>query len=375
MVIAMGRLRMCIAVAVIAIAASILWAPAVTAEQAVSANRGVVEIETSGTAGTSVRMAEDLANLIDDGATRRVLPVVGRGSLQILTDLKYLRGIDMAILPTDVLDYAKEQRLYPGIESSLTYITKLHNEEFHLLARPEIKEIADLANQKVSVGPRGSSTSLTAARLFDLLKLKPTLVNDSSEIAIEKLRRGEIAALSFVAGTPAPLFFALKGGDGLHFLNIPINETLQKNYIPARLSAVDYPDTIPQDKPVETIAVGNVLAVADLRQLSERSRNVANFVDIFFTEFHSLQTPGYHPKWNEVNIAAELPGWRRYGPADQWLQRNMQIAKGPNPEMLRTMFSRFVDERRQAIGGSTMTQQEKDDLFKQFKSWEQTQPR
>jgi TRAP-type uncharacterized transport system substrate-binding protein len=361
-------------VAVMAIAASILWSPAATAQQSAAVNRGVVEIETSGTAGISVRIAEDLANLIDDGATRRVVPVVGKGSLQILTDLKYLRGIDMAILPTDVLDYAKEQRLYPGIESSLTYITKLHNEEFHLLARPEIKEISDLANQKVNVDLRGSGTSITAARLFDLLKLKPTLVNDSSEVALEKLRRGEIAALAFVAGKPAPLF-SLSKGDGLHFLNIPMNEAIGNIYIPARLSAADYVNSIPQDQPVETIAVGNVLAVADLRQLSERSRNVSNFVDIFFTEFQSLQTPGHHTKWNEVNLGAELPGWRRYGPADQWLQRNMQIVKGPSPEMLRTMFSRFVDERRQAIGGATMTQQEKDTLFQQFQSWERTRPR
>lgn len=33
----------------------------------VSANRGVVELETTRTAGISVRVAEDLANVIDDG--------------------------------------------------------------------------------------------------------------------------------------------------------------------------------------------------------------------------------------------------------------------------------------------------------------------
>jgi hypothetical protein len=117
-----------------------------------------------------------------------------------------------------------------------------------------------------------------------------------------------------------------------------------------------------------------VLVVADLRQVPERYRNVANFVDVFFTGFQSLLTPGHHPKWNEINIAAELPGWRRYAPADQWLQRNMQIAKAPNPEMLRTMFSRFVDERRQAIGGGAMSPQDKDALFQQFQSWQRSQP-
>src|SRR5438309_3521080 len=86
-------------------------------------NRGVVEIETARAAGISVRIAEDLANVIDDGATRRVLPVVGKGALQSLTDLKLLRGIDMAILQVDVLDYARQQNLFPGLEYWATYIT------------------------------------------------------------------------------------------------------------------------------------------------------------------------------------------------------------------------------------------------------------
>jgi TRAP-type uncharacterized transport system substrate-binding protein len=100
------------------------------AQQAVMTNRGVVEIETAGAVGISVRIVEDLANLIDDGATRRIIPVIGKGSLQNLTDLRFLRGIDMAILQTDILDYAKEQGLSPDPTASLTYVTKLYNEEF-----------------------------------------------------------------------------------------------------------------------------------------------------------------------------------------------------------------------------------------------------
>jgi len=337
-------------------------------------NRGVVEIETTSSAGISVRIAEDLANLVDDGATRRVIPVVGKGSLQNLTDLRYLRGIDMAILQTDLLDYVKEQQLSPELTASLTYVTKLYNEELHLLARTEIKDIHDLANQKVNVDLLGSGTSITASRVFKLLNVPVTATNDSQEVALEKLRRGEIAAVAFVAGKPAPLFSTLRGDGGFHFLDVPINQSTSNAYIPTRLSAADYPGMIAPDRPIDTIAVGNVLAVAELRQLAERYRNVANFVDVFFTGFQSLLTAGHHPKWNEVNIATELPGWRRYAPADQWLQRNLQIAKGPSPEMLRTMFSRFVDERRQAIGGAAMSQQDKDALFQQFESWQRSRP-
>jgi uncharacterized protein len=375
MVMAVLQLRYSSLPAVIAFSLPILLSHSVSAQQAEAVNRGVVEIETSGSAGMSVRMVEDLANLIDDGATRRVLPVVGKGALRMLVDLKYLRGIDMAILPLDVLEYAKAQRLYPGIESSLTYITKLHNEEFHLLTRPEIKDIADLKERQVNVDLQGSGTSITAARLFDMLKIPVAVTHDTQEVALDKLRRGEIAAVAFVAGKPAPIFASLRREQGIHFLAVPVNAVIASSYIPTRLSRADYPELIPEETPVETIAVGNVLAVTELRQLRERSRNVANFVDIFFTGFQSLLTPGHHPKWNEVNLATELPGWRRYAPADQWLRRNMQIAKTPSPEVLQTMFSRFLDERRQAIGQGAMSQQDKDALFHQFQSWQREQPR
>src|SRR5215472_1789595 len=336
-------------------------------------NRGVVQLETAGAAGTSVRIAEDLANVIDDGATRRVLPVVGKGAVQNLTDLKLLRGIDMAILQSDVLDYVKQQNLFPGIEYWATYITKLYNEEFHLLARPEIKTISDLTNKKVNVDLRIAGTAVTAARLFDLLKISVTTTNDDQQVGLDKLRRGELAAMAFVTAKPAPIFRELGGQDGLHFLTIPLNPAVTAAYIPTRLTAADYPALVPQDQSVDTVAVGAVLMAANLQIGGERYRNLVNFVDAFFTGFQSLLDPGHHPKWREVNITAELPGWRRFPPAEQWLQRNMQIAATPNLQDLRAIFSRFIDERQQASGGAPLTAEQKNELFGQFELWQKGQ--
>lgn len=341
----------------------------------IGVNRGVVELETAGAAGISVRIAEDLANVIDDGATRRVLPVVGKGALQNITDLKLLRGIDMAIIQADVLDYAKQQNLFPGIDYWASYIAKLYNEEFHLLARRDINTVADLANQKVNVDLRGAGTGVTAARLFDLLKIPVTVTNDDQETALEKLRSGEIAAMAFVAGKPAPIFRGLDGKEGLHFLAIPLNPAVTAAYVPTRLTAADYPSLVPQDQSIDTVAVGAVLVAANLQQGTERYRNLVNFVDAFFTGFQSLLDPGHHPKWREVNITAELPGWRRFLPAEQWLQRNTQIAAAPNLQDLRAIFSRFIDERQQASGGAPLTAEQKNELFGQFELWQRGQVR
>src|SRR6516165_1900723 len=368
-----------IAAAVVAVLAMpiILATPAraaVTTDIAV-VNRGVVALETGRAAGISVRIAEDLANVIDDGATRRVLPVIGKGSLQNITDLKLLRGVDMAIIQADVLDYARQQNYFPGLEGWITYIAKLYNEEFHLLARRDVKTVAELANQRVNVDLRGAGTAITAGRLFDLLNISVTPTYDDHEVALEKLRKGEIAAIAFVAGKPAPLFRDLTGEDGLHFLPIPLKPAVTAAYAPTRLTAQDYPGLVPSDQPVDTVAVGAVLAAANLQYGSDRYRNLVNFVEAFFTGFQSLLEPGHHPKWHEVNITAELPGWRRFPPAADWLQRNVQVAPAPNLQDLKAIFARFIDERQQAAGGQPMSQQEKDQLFGQFEVWQKNQIR
>src|SRR5579864_444891 len=357
-------------VACLCVATSARAADSPASQQTQAANnKGVVEIESGATTGISVRIVEDLANIIDDGATRRVLPVVGKGAMQNVADLKLLHGVDMAILQQDVLDYARQQRIVPGIESSISYITKLYNEEFHLLARADVKSIADLANQKVNVDVRGAGTSVTAGRLFELLKIPVTVTNFEQQVALDKLKKGEIAALAYVTGKPAPLFLGIRPEDGLHLVSVSLDPKVTAVYVPTRLTNADYPNLITQDRPIDSVAVGAALYVANLTPESDRYRNVTNFVDVFFTQFPSLLEPGHHPKWGEVNLTAEIPGWRRFGPADQWLKRNTTVQNPAGPRDLKTVFQKFLEERLQVSGGQGMTQQQKDELFGQFQNW------
>jgi TRAP-type uncharacterized transport system substrate-binding protein len=349
--------------------------PRALAQTSAVVNRGVVELITGRGGDASVRMAEEIAGIIDDGSTRRLVPVVGKGSLQNITDLKYLRGIDLAIITADALEYAREKRLFPGIEASLTYIAKLYNQELHLLARPDIKAVADLSGQTVNVDVQGSSTALTTTRLFDLLRISPKITNDNQDAALQKLRNGELAALAFVAAKPAPFFQILDATDGLHLLNIPLTPAVAGAYVPSRITDADYPRLVTREQPTDTIAVATVLVAADLRSLADRHRNIVNFVDALFTNFQRLLAPGHHPKWREVNIAAELPGWTRHPAAQQWLQRSAPVATSSSPEGLKTLFSRFIDERRQASGGAPMSEGEKDVLFRQFRAWQSGQAR
>jgi uncharacterized protein len=355
----------------LAVASAFFLAPAFAADQSFDrGTRGVVEVETGDTAGLSAQIASDLSTLLDDGATRRVVSVLGDGALQNIVDLKVLHGIDAAIIESDVLDYARQQRLVGGIDS-LTYVARLYTEEFHLLVRADIKSVADLAGRKVNVGPPTGGTPITAQKLFSALGVPVQMTSDPTDVALAQLAHGDIDAVALVAPKPAPLLRAVDPGEQLHFLSLPLRGPLTQSYAPTRLTAKDYPGLIGDDAPVDTVAVGTVLMAANLQQGSVRYRNLIEFTYAFFTQFPSLLTPGHNDKWREVNLAADFPGWTRFPPAQQWLEHNVPVAqqKNASPQEMKAVFERFLDERLKATGAD-MTQQQKDDLFSQFERWQ-----
>ena len=73
------------------------------AQQVARANEGTVGVITGTEGGTYARTGTDLT-ILDDG-TLRVLPTLGKGSLQSLPDLRCLKGVDIGFIQTDALTY------------------------------------------------------------------------------------------------------------------------------------------------------------------------------------------------------------------------------------------------------------------------------
>lgn len=276
------------------------------------ANGGTVGVIAGGVDGTYIRIAADLASVLDDGDALRVLPILGKGSVQNITDIMLLRGIDVGIVQSDALVFARSRRLVPGIDSMIQYIAKLYDEEIHILAGAGIAGLQDLAGKTVNIDVPGSGTAMTAALVFGLLGIQPRLAQDTQDVALTKLRQGEIAAMVFIAGKPARLFSGVPAGSGLHFLPIPATPALIDTYLPSTLGAADYPSLVPQGDTVETIAVGAVMAVYAWQPGTERHRKVARFVDAFQSRFPAFLQAPRHPKWKDVNLTAQVPGWTRF---------------------------------------------------------------
>ena len=274
------------------------------------ANAGVIGIISGGLDGTYTRFAADIAAVLDGVDDLRILPIVGKGSLQNISDLLYLRGVDVAIVQSDVLAAVAQQRTFPGVQQQIQYITKLYDEEMHVFARPDVLQLSDLAGKLVSMDNPGSGTAMTSTLLFSRLGIAVQPVFEATVNATEKLRRGDIAAMVRVTGKPARFTTPLP--DGVHLLSIPLSEALLETYLPSQFTSADYPALVPPGETVETVAIGAVLAAYN-HTLPERRERLVRFSKALSLKFEAFLQPPRHPKWRDVNLSASLPGWTKFG--------------------------------------------------------------
>jgi TRAP-type uncharacterized transport system substrate-binding protein len=283
-------------------------------------NSGLVGIVSEGTDYTV-----DLALALASGQTHlRLLPMAGAGALQNAKDVMFARGVDFAILQTDVLDEIKRNPPFPGVENYLQYVTRLYDQDLHVLTGPDIQSIQDLRGKKVNFGLRDSGTYTTATAVFRALGVEPDVTNLPNTLALDKLRRGEISALVYVATKPSRLFQDIRPDENLHFLSIGGN--LISNYTATTLTSDDYSELVSKDAPVKTVTVGTVLIAYNWPTKSERHQRVDRFVQAFFANLNDIKAR--RPKWREFDITASVSGWTRFPAAEQWLKK---AGLGPEP--------------------------------------------
>ncbi|CUU18016.1 FIG00441987 hypothetical protein CDS [Bradyrhizobium sp.] len=333
----------------------------VSTKKAMNAN--TVTLLTGTIGGTYVQFGADLASVLDDDGKLRVLPITGRGSVQSIADILFLKGVDLGIVRADTLDYLEKKGFANNIKKQFTYVTKLYNEEMQVIAPKAVKTLSDLEGKTVSVDLPNGGTFVTALTVFERLGIKANFVYIEQRIAMEKLKKGELDAVIVVGGKPYLSVTAFKNDGPFHLAAVDYSKPLQSDYLPATLTSKDYPNLIPEGETVETIAVPAVLAAYNWAPNTERRRKLALFVDAFFTKFAALQNPPFHPKWKEVSLTAPLAGWNRLPLAQQWLDQH-----GVEP-VKRQHFEAFLQENPAVA--NIQSEADKEALFRQFKTWEQ----
>jgi TRAP transporter TAXI family solute receptor len=327
-------------------------------------NANTVAIISGNQSATYLSIASDLSAVLDDGDEFRVLPVVGRGGGQNIKDVRFMKGIDLGITQSNLLNAYKRSNEIGPIDDKIVYLAKLFNEEMHVVVRADggITSFDQLAGKTVNFSDVGSGSQLSARDVFGKLGIKVQEINVGQNDAFEKLKSGEIAATILIAGKPAASMARLQATEGFRVLPVPYAKALQADYLPATLASEDYPKLIDRDRPVETIAVGAVLIAYNWEKGTDRYRRIQKFVEHFFPRLAELQKPPRHPKWRETNLAATLPGWSRFEGAEEWLRKRPQPALSD-----REQFDRFLQARSQAKPDSAP--EDREELFKAFMKW------
>jgi len=269
--------------------------------------------------GAPIRLAAEMARVVDDGPNLLVLPIVTRGPVENMNALLYLRGVDMAIVNSDALEEYKTEA--PAIQSHVVYLLNLFPSELHIFVRPEIHSLQDLTGKKVNFNTRGTAASYSGPLIFSRLGVEVEKTFIPHQVALEQMRLGEIAAVVFITSKPVDAFVRGRWEPGFKFLPVAYESKFEDYYLPATLEASEYPNLIKQGEQVSTIAVPTVLIAFNWPAQSNRYQRVARFVDHLFSRIDRLQAPGFDPKWKSVNLAATIPGLTRSPAAQAWLDR------------------------------------------------------
>jgi TRAP transporter TAXI family solute receptor len=275
--------------------------------------------------GTYMQLVAEMASALNDGDNLRILPIVSYGAAANLDDLLYLRGVDVAITQSDVFEYFRTERKTANLDRRVQYIIRLPTSELHVLARDDVQTLQDLRGKKVNFGPAGTGASLTGNIVLQRLGINVEQVNIDQASALQKLKSGEIDAIARVVPKPVDFFSKIPPNSGLHLVNIPFTRMFTDYYTLGEFTKQDYPNLLQGKDAIDTIAVPAVLACYNWAPDTERYRKVQRLIQYLFTNFDKFRHPPFHPKWLDVNLSATVPGWTRFGVAQDMLQQMQEF--------------------------------------------------
>lgn len=365
-------------------------------------NAGRVTIITGGAEyvnSSYLRYAGEMATATNKAGELRVLPMMGEGPVENIRDILYLKGVDIGILHSDALTFVQRQGIFPNARNRLRFLAKLYDEHFHLIAHRNIRSVADLAGQKVVVGKNDfSGSTISALTAFDLLGIKIERVYDDWGPAIERIERGEIAAIMYSTARGSDFIKAIKPSENLRFLPLPFGPALADTYEPTTFTAEHYPNLIAPGEEVSTLQFATIMAVYNWQSDNPRYKNVAKFMTALFDNVEAMHEPPFHPRWRNFDPASKVtPGWQRFEPARAWAaakleeQRRIEAAataeatdrqrreEAAAVDSLRqnAEFQAFVDYMRARGGQGASSDKEILELFQRFMAWrelEQNKP-
>ncbi len=271
-------------------------------------------VATGPSDGSYFQIAQDIKNVAGkDGIDLQVMPT--KGSLENL-ELLGSGKVDLAIVQLDALRFISDvikKDLGLDLFDKIKVVLNLYPEEIHILTnKKDLQTFYNLEGKRVSVGPPGGGTAVTAAVLLNIYDIKATVSEEPFEEAVKKMEQGSLDAVIFVGGAPVP--FIGKLGGKFSFVRLPANPVLEQIYLRTSLGKQLYgwagADT-------ETYAVPAAMMGLDKRD-EKYVTQVQQLVLTILNNREFLEAKG-HPKWKSSIIRTYFP-YRGYEPTNQMIQ-------------------------------------------------------
>lgn len=317
---------------------------------AVAQAKAEFKIVTASERGTYIQIGRDLAKYIAEPADISLEVLPSKGSADNVARLRDEPGVKFALVQSDVyqafLDQAASGNRSAGrIIRPLRVVMPLYNEEIYFVARADspLNYIHEIKDKKLSIGPVGSGTALSATTLYRLMFNQPlpeaNATYVSNEEALIKLTTDKSVDVAvIVAGQPAKLFADMKPEARQFIKLLKLDDKAAEarraveTYYPATIRPSSYPNWITEEVP--TLTVKAFLVTYDYN-LQHTTRYLNAFAESLCQNFDQLQAQG-HAKWKEVKL--ELPtlgkGWSYYPPMERTMrnciaQRTAQTSSRP----------------------------------------------
>ncbi|MDB5759971.1 MAG: C4-dicarboxylate transporter substrate-binding protein, partial [Burkholderia sp.] len=142
--------------------------------------RAEFKIVTASERGTYIQIGRDLAKFVAEPADIGLEVLPSKGSSENVARLRDEAGVKFALVQSDVyqafLDQAASGNRSAGrIIRPLRVVLPLYNEEIYFVVRADspLNYIHEIKDKKLSIGPVGSGTALSATTLYRLMFEQP----------------------------------------------------------------------------------------------------------------------------------------------------------------------------------------------------------
>lgn len=251
-----------------------------------------------------------IANAVrhDDGL--RILPIIGSGTLQAVSDLALLERVDAALLPLDTLTYAQAQGLLQGFDGKITYLARLQPVTWALVVPRGVNDLTALAGKRIATGPTGSTGFVAGELLFNAHGIAFARVPRQNAEALGILAQGGADAALVDAGL---LKSARLDGKRFKLLPLPLPKQLDSTYAPIMISAGDAPALMADGQDIETVAAPLAVMVFSKGSDKAADARLKTFTAALMRNAGQLKI--------NANLAAEIPGWTRHRAAQAALSQ------------------------------------------------------